>query len=114
MAIVQKMVDDIDGTDAHREFTFAVDGTHYALHLHEDNIKGFHAAVDEYVEKARKLGKPPTASASKNSHASGSVRASREQTAAIREAARRAGHIISDRGRIPAHVLKAYHEGSLV
>jgi hypothetical protein len=110
MAIVQKMVDDIDGTDAEREFTFAVDGTHYAIHLHEDNIKGFHATVDEYVEKARKLGKLPTAAASKNSHASGSVRASREQTAAIREWARKAGYNVSDRGRIPAEVQKAFDE----
>jgi hypothetical protein len=112
MALVHKRVDDIDGTEADREFTFAVDGVSYAIDLHEDNIKGFHAAVDEYVEKARKVGKLP--STSKNSHASGSVRASREQTAAIREAARKAGHNVSARGRIPAEVLKAYHEGSLV
>jgi hypothetical protein len=111
MAIVQQMIDDFDGTAADREFTFAVDGTNYAIHLNEENIKGFHAAVDEFVEKARKVGRVTTAG---KGNTSATVRVNREQTAAIREAARRAGHAINNRGRIPGHILAAYNEGTLV
>lgn len=109
MALVHKRVDDIDGTEADREFTFAVDGTSYAIDLHDANIKEFHAAIGGFIESARKVGKVASASG-KNSHASSTLRQSREQTAAIREWARKAGYNVSSRGRIPAEVQKAFSE----
>jgi hypothetical protein len=108
MALVHKRVDDIDGTEADREFTFAVDGTSYAIDLHDANIKEFHAAIGGFIESARKVGKVPSASG--KSHVATSMRASREQTAAIREWARKAGYNVSDRGRIPSEVQKAFNE----
>jgi hypothetical protein len=108
MALVHKRVDDIDGTEADREFTFAVDGTSYAIDLHDANIKEFHAAIGGFIESARKVGK--VASSSGKSHVATSLRQSREQTAAIREWARKAGYNVSDRGRIPSEVQKAFNE----
>jgi hypothetical protein len=108
MALVQTRVDDIDGTEAAGEFTFAVNGTSYAIDLSEANVKEFEAAIAGFVESARKVGK--VASASGKSHVATSLRASREQTAAIREWARKAGYNVSSRGRIPAEVQKAFSE----
>jgi uncharacterized protein YoxC len=110
MALVQTRVDDIDGTEAAGEFTFAVNGTSYAIDLSEANVKEFEAAIAGFVESARKVGKLATASTSKNSRASSTLRQSREQTAAIREWARKAGYNVSSRGRIPAEVQKAFSE----
>jgi hypothetical protein len=110
--VITTFVDDIDGTEAHRTFTFAVEDIAYEIDLHEENIKGFYAAVDEFVEKSRKVGKVSVAARKSvgRPRGSGAVRADREQTAAIREWASKAGHKINARGRIPAHVAEAYHQ----
>jgi hypothetical protein len=108
MALVQTRVDDIDGTEDAGEFTFAVNGTSYAIDLSEANVKEFHAAIGGFIESARKVGKVPSASG--KSHVAASMRQSREQTAAIREWARKAGYNVSSRGRIPAEVQRAFSE----
>ena len=41
------------------------------------------------------------------------TRADREQTAAIRQWARNNGHQIGDKGRIPTHIVEAYHATTL-
>ncbi|MCA1695215.1 MAG: Lsr2 family protein [Actinobacteria bacterium] len=99
---------DIDGSEAERTFTFAVDGVAYEIDLSTENIKEFNTAIGGFVESARKVGKLTAPSARRA--ATGSQRTSREQTAAIREWARKDGRNVSDRGRIPLEVLKAFQD----
>jgi Lsr2 len=114
--VIREFIDDIDGSEAERTFTFAVDGTHYEIDLSSDNIKEFHEAIAGFVESARRItASGPGRGARKTSpHTSGRGR-SREQTQAVREWARQQGHTINDRGRIPASIQQAFdqaHQGS--
>lgn len=107
--VVTTFIDDLDGSEAERMFPFAVDGVGYEIDLSTENIKGFIAAVDEYVEKARKVGKLSVSSGRSRSTTT-SVRPDRQQTAAIREWAAKNGHKVADRGRISAEVMAAFTE----
>ena len=112
--VIREFVDDIDGSEAERTFTFAVDGTDYEIDLSTQNIKEFHEAIAGFVESARKV------KASGNSRQARKVSTrdsgrSREQTQAVREWARQQGHRVNDRGRIPAAIQQAFdqaHQGS--
>src|SRR3954454_23790536 len=53
--VIREFIDDIDGSEAERTFTFAVDGTHYEIDLSNDNIKDFHEAIAGFVDSARKV-----------------------------------------------------------
>jgi hypothetical protein len=53
--VIREFVDDIDGSEAERTFTFAIDGTHYEIDLSSQNIKEFHEAIAGFVESARKI-----------------------------------------------------------
>jgi hypothetical protein len=43
--VIREFIDDIDGSEAERTFTFAVDGTGYEIDLSTQNIKEFYEAV---------------------------------------------------------------------
>ena len=102
--VTRTYIDDIDGSEAEREFTFAVDGTHYAIDLSSDNIKEFNEAIAGFIESARKV----KAADGRKARSTGGVRQSREHLAAVREWARSNGHNVSNRGRISAEVQKAF------
>jgi hypothetical protein len=109
--VIREFVDDIDGSPAERTFTFTVDGTHYEIDLSSENIKEFNDAIAGFVESARKVkaGGNGHRTRKVSSAISGSGR-SREQTQAVREWARRQGHSINDRGRIPASIQQAFDQ----
>jgi len=112
--VIREFIDDIDGSEAERTFTFAVDGTDYEIDLSTQNIKEFHEAVAGFVESARKVKAGGGGRRVRMTSTSASGR-SREQTQAVREWARQQGHSINDRGRIPASILQAFdqaHQGS--
>ena len=113
--VIRQFIDDIDGSEAERTFTFAVDGTHYEIDLSSQNIKEFHEAIAGFVESARKVkASGPGRGARKTSPSSSGSGRSREQTQAVREWARQQGHSINDRGRIPASIQQAFdqaHQG---
>jgi hypothetical protein len=113
--VIREFIDDIDGSEAERTFTFAVDGTDYEIDLSTQNIKEFHEAVAGFVESARKVKAGGAGCRVRTTSTSASGR-SREQTQAVREWARQQGHI-NDRGRIPVSIQQAFdqaHQGSLV
>lgn len=107
------LVDDIDGGMAEETVEFGIDGVSYEIDLSSGNAGKLRGSLAEYVSNARKAGgrRKVTGPARR---ASGAGRASvdREQNAAIREWARKNGYNVSDRGRIPAEVLDAYHKGN--
>ncbi len=108
------LVDDLDGGTAEETVEFGIDGVAYEIDLSSGNAGKLRGSLADYVTNARKAGgRRKVAGPARRVSGSGSGRASvdREQNAAIREWARKNGYNVSDRGRIPAEVLDAYHKG---
>lgn len=105
------LVDDFDGEGAADETVeFAVDGVNYEIDLSAKNATKLRNDFKQWVEASRRVGGRRRG----RSAATGRGRASidREQSAAIRDWARRNGHNVSTRGRIPADVIDAFHAAS--
>jgi hypothetical protein len=107
--VTVQLVDDLDGSQSNdiSTVTFGLDGATYEIDLTEANADNLRKAVEEFATHARRTGgrlKRGTASAAPG----GSATASREQAQAVREWARRNGHEVSNRGRIPASLTEAF------
>ena len=103
--------DDLDDSiSADETVSFALDGTTYEIDLSEKNANEMRDVLGKYVAAARKVSSRGTrASGAGRSRATGGGgRMDREQAGAIREWARKNGHEVSDRGRIPASVVEAF------
>jgi hypothetical protein len=99
--------DDLDeNLPADETVSFSLDGTNYEIDLAEKNAKELRDAFARYVGAARKVGRGTRASGGRSRGTGG--RMDREQAGAIRDWARKNGHAVSDRGRIPASVVEAY------
>lgn len=101
------LVDDLDGSQAEEQVTFAVDGRSYEIDLSKANSTRLRDALAPFISAARRAG-------GRRGSASATVPArpstDREQNQAIREWAVQQGMKISERGRIPSNVLEAYHQ----
>lgn len=102
--------DDLDeNVPADETVSFSLDGTNYEIDLSEKNAQELREAFSRYVQAARRVGRGSgRASGGGRSRATGGGRMDREQAGAIRDWARKNGHAVSDRGRIPASVVEAY------
>lgn len=108
---IVQLVDDIDGGDADETISFSIDGARYEIDLTERNAAALRDALAPYVANARRAsggGRPAGSGARRGSRRSGD----REQTQAIREWARRNGHKVGEKGRIPATILEAYNSAN--
>jgi hypothetical protein len=81
--------------------SFALDGNDYAIDLTEEHAKELRAALSEYVENGRETGKPRKSRRKSPNY-------DYEKNQAIRRWAESKGITISERGRIPADVMKQY------
>jgi hypothetical protein len=101
------LVDDFDGSGAADETVeFGLDGVTYEIDLSAKNATKLRNDLKQWVSAGRRVsgkrrGRRPAG------RGRGSI--DREQSAAIREWARRNGHNVSTRGRIPAEVIDAFH-----
>jgi hypothetical protein len=102
--------DDLDeNLPADETVSFSLDGTSYEIDLAEKNAAELRDAFSRYVSAARTVGRGSRgASGGGRSRATGGGRMDRDQAGAIRDWARKNGHQVSDRGRIPAGVVEAY------
>lgn len=105
-----QLIDDLDGTQfaegKGETIRFGLDGVDYEIDLANKNAKKFRESIALFVDSARKT----SGRGIRRSNAGrGPARADREQMQAIRDWARNNGYEVSDRGRIPATVLEAYH-----
>jgi hypothetical protein len=103
--------DDLDeDLPADETVSFALDGTNYEIDLAGKNAKELRDAFARYISAARKVGRGNggRAASSGSTRPRGGGRMDREQAGAIREWARKNGHEVSDRGRIPGSVVEAY------
>lgn len=104
-----RLVDDLSGDVADETIEFALDGKNYEIDLTTANAKKLRDVLADYVGAARRAASGRRRGNSSNSAARRPA-VDREQNQAIREWARKRGMKVSDRGRIPADVLEAYHQ----
>lgn len=104
-----RLIDDLDGEAADETLEFGLDGKNYEIDLSKENAGKLRDALAAFVASARRSG-----GARRRGGAVATVARrpsiDREQNQAIREWARKRGMKVSDRGRIPAEVLEAYHQ----
>jgi Lsr2 len=103
---IVRLIDDLTGDDAAETVTFALDGSRYEIDLTADNAAQLRDTLAVYIASARRSAR--SAARPLGAPRRG-TRADREQTAAIREWARKNGHQIGEKGRIPAYIIEAYH-----
>ena len=107
------LFDDLTGEVAESISTveFALDGRAYELDLTDENSAKLHDALAQYVNAARKIGgrrRSGTRPDRSGKSTSGTTGYNRETLKSIREWAKKNGHNISDRGRLPAEVVQAW------
>jgi nucleoid-associated protein Lsr2 len=105
-----ELIDDLTGDKADETVLFGIDGREFEIDLSRDHAGELRDNLARYLAKARKVGKRTTVSTTTSKRTASGQRQSREQTAAIREWARANGHNVSDRGRIPLEVAKAFED----
>ncbi len=98
------LIDDIDGSEAAETVEFSLDGTRYEIDLSAANAGKLRDSLAKYVGHARR-----TRGGSRGRSPRSSARTDREQTQVIREWARKNGHKVGEKGRIPGAVLEAYN-----
>ncbi len=99
------LLDDIDGGDAKRTATFALDGRAYEIDLNESNLDRLSEALAPFIEKARRS----SAGGGRRSSARGTA-STGSDASAVRTWAREQGYEVSDRGRVPKEIRDAYDQ----
>ncbi|MBX6356153.1 MAG: Lsr2 family protein [Micromonosporaceae bacterium] len=107
--VITSLIDDLDGKPATQTIEFGLDGVNYTIDLSDRNADKLRAALHPYIDAGTRVGRVTTGRRAP-SRTAASTRTSRDQTAAIREWAAKAGYEISNRGRIPARIVAAYEE----
>lgn len=108
------LIDDFDGHSAADETVrFGIDGAAYEIDLSADNAAHLRRELHGWIEASRRVTRgprqPAPTTASKHTTSTRRTVIDREQSAAIRQWARRKGYTVSDRGRIPANIVAAFH-----
>ena len=95
--------DDLDGGEAAETITFGLDGVTYEIDLSKAHAEDLREALSPYVTAGRRTG------GRRKSRADVATVGGKADRAAIREWARKNGHNVGDRGRIPAAVVQEYN-----
>ena len=106
---IVQLIDDIDASEAAETIVFAIDGATYEIDLSAEHAAQLRDALAVYVANARRAPSRGERSGSSSRRSSSAPRIDREQISAIREWARSNGHSIGSKGRIPGHIVEAYH-----
>ena len=99
------LTDDLDGTKADRTVTFMWNGATYEIDLSKKNATALEKALTPYLQAGRKV----RGTAARGRRAATRARA---DLGAVRAWAKNNGYEVSERGRIAAAVLEAYHAGA--
>ena len=106
--VLVRLVDDLDGLPSEdvATVTFSLDGLDYQIDLNESNASKLREGLADFVAAARRTG------GRIKRGAGASARAAANDGPAIREWAREQGHQLAERGRIPSHIVDAFHAAS--
>jgi hypothetical protein len=104
--VLVRLVDDLDGlpSEGVATVTFSLDGVSYQIDLNEANAGKLRDGLADFISAARRTG-----GRMKRGSAAGGRGASANDGPAIREWAREQGHELAERGRIPSHIVDAFH-----
>ncbi|MEU4435210.1 Lsr2 family protein [Nocardia rhamnosiphila] len=103
--VVVTVIDDLDGASAAAEtVSFGIDGVGYEIDLSEANARELRAGLDKWTPFARRVGG--------RSRVKDPAAGRRKDAKAVREWARRNGHDVPERGRMPSAVLQAYQRAA--
>ena len=107
---VTKLIDDLDGGEAHETVTFALDGHSYEIDLSNKNATKLRNALAPYLESAKRLAgrAGPSGGRAAGGRAKSTTVGDREQNQAIRAWAQRKGLEVAPRGRIKQDVVEQY------
>jgi hypothetical protein len=107
--VIEKLVDDVDGTEAVETVPFAIDGASYEIDLSKRNAAALRKALDPYIRAGRRNSRAaagrrrPTASTKR-----GTATRRDYDLAQLRELAAANGVEVPSRGRIPQAVVDQY------
>lgn len=114
--VTVSLIDDVDGESiADETIEFAIDGVSYEIDLSTANAAKLRDGLEVWVSNARRVSgrrRTKVAAAGATTGPKSRVSIDREQSAAIREWARRNGHKVSARGRISADITEAYNKAA--
>jgi len=107
--VIEKLVDDLDGSEATETVSFGLDGTSYEIDLNKKNAAAFRKALEQYVKVARK-GRS-SSGRRKTAHATASRKTQRDyDIGQLREWAGANNVAVPARGRIPNSVVEQYRQ----
>jgi hypothetical protein len=104
------LVDDLDGkSGADETVTFSLDDVNYEIDLTTQHARKLRQDLKSWIAAGRRVG-----GRKRRSSTPGQSRAARtrEESAAIREWARRSGHKVPARGRIPRAIIDAFNSSA--
>jgi hypothetical protein len=101
-----KLIDDLDGGEAHETVKFGLDGHSYEIDLSTKNANKLRNALSGYVENGTRVTGRASAGIGRGR---GTAVAERDQNKAIRAWAQRKGLDVAPRGRIKQDVVEQYH-----
>jgi nucleoid-associated protein Lsr2 len=107
--VITVLTDDLDGGDADRTIGFGLDGVNYAIDLSEKNTGKLRKALEPYLTAATRIGRTGAHGRIASRTTATPARSNRDQNQAIREWAVKNGYQVSERGRIPASIVEAFH-----
>ena len=107
--VIERLVDDIDGSEATQSVSFGVDGLGYQIDLNDQHAHDLRSKLSPFLEVARRVrddsGRP-------RAGARGAV-ADKDRNSSIRQWALDEGVELPSRGRIAGTVQQAYDAGDV-
>jgi hypothetical protein len=105
--VLVRLVDDLDGLPSEdvATVTFSLDRVDYQIDLNESNASKLREGLADFITAARRTGGRIKRGAGASARAAGHA----NDGPAIREWAREQGHQLAERGRIPSHIVDAFH-----
>jgi hypothetical protein len=104
-----KLIDDLDGGEAHETVKFGLDGHSYEIDLSTKNATKLRNVLLPYLERGSRVAGRTVGAVRTGGRARGGAVAEREQNKAIRAWAQRKGYDVAPRGRIRQEVVDQYH-----
>ena len=103
------LIDDLSGGEADETVTFALDGSFYEIDLSSANAAKLRAGLGPFLGAARRHSGRVAGGRGRRrpAHPSGAP-----DVAQVRTWAKAAGFTVSQRGRVPQHVLEAYQKAT--
>jgi hypothetical protein len=104
-----KLIDDLDGSEAHETVKFGLDGYSFEIDLSTKNANKLRSALAAYVEGGTRVSGRGSSGGRVAARGRGGAAAEREQNKAIRTWAKRKGLAVAPRGRIKQEIVDQYH-----